>query len=198
MTGLSPRVRGNPPIAEWVYPRVCGGTERVSLTRSTGARVYPRVCGGTSPGLRGCVQGDFMRVYPRVCGGTQHDRGQPSVSIGTNGSIPACAGEPSTCTMVRAYPRVCGGTTRPERFAGLSPRVRGNPAVIRYTYPRVRGNPYHSQVYPRVCGGTRGARFNSPNCGSEVAGEPVQSLGLSPRVRGNPVGIPWGGVRDTR
>ena len=51
-----------------------------------------------------------------------------------SGSIPACAGEPSSCLPVgnfnRVYPRVCGGTRRrsphPEPTEGLSPRVRGN------------------------------------------------------------------------
>ena len=50
------------------------------------------------------------------------------------GSIPACAGEPSSSahprSMNRVYPRVCGGTTNETETmagrAGLSPRVRGN------------------------------------------------------------------------
>ena len=51
------------------------------------------------------------------------------------GSIPACAGEPPIGAPRQpdsgVYPRVCGGTWRVRTlgrgFAGLSPRVRGNP-----------------------------------------------------------------------
>ena len=53
-------------------------------------------------------------------------------------SIPAYAGEPTGYrkgrSSYRVYPRVCGGT--PERGylhcgrCGLSPRMRGNPAVV--------------------------------------------------------------------
>ena len=50
------------------------------------------------------------------------------------GSIPACAGEPSSIVVIywsnRVYPRVCGGTTEHDqphhKKKGLSPRVRGN------------------------------------------------------------------------
>ena len=53
----------------------------------------------------------------------------------SDGSIPACAGEPRprvcACMPPRVYPRVCGGTRSfGEGLAtsqGLSPRVRGNP-----------------------------------------------------------------------
>ena len=51
------------------------------------------------------------RVYPRVCGGTHRHR---SAGVG-GGSIPACAGEPTTISA----------DTR-EAWKGLSPRVRGN------------------------------------------------------------------------
>ena len=92
-----------------------------------------------------------MGVYPRVCGGTGHDilhvETTPGLSprvrgnlwfIGVqgdfNGSIPACAGEPSfNKNKIRGrmvYPRVCGGTTSllgcTISWTGLSPRVRGN------------------------------------------------------------------------
>ena len=58
---------------------------------------------------------------------------------GEGGSIPACAGEPTSfaarLTRRWVYPRVCGGTVINVSFIipppGLSPRVRGN---------RVRGN----------------------------------------------------------
>ena len=136
------------------------------------------------------------------------------------GSIPACAGEPQgglrpPCTKW-VYPRVCGGTSachaRCTRATGLSPRVRGNlpdtqhpqagnrsipacageplPSSIAMAscrvYPRVCGEPYDAAripcrrtVYPRVCGGTSARE-------AWRGTEP----GLSPRVRGNPLG--WG------
>ena len=113
------------------------------------------------------------------------------------GSIPACAGEPSTDTAYRpcctVYPRVCGGTSRPSASvhagSGLSPRVRGNLGtdsphhVYRRSIPACAGEPDHGSqcihaagVYPRVCGGTGRNLFTS-----------TASAGLSPRVRGNPL-----------
>ena len=112
-----------------------------------------------------------------------------------DGSIPACAGEPSgKCAftrMLRVYPRVCGGTarsiTRQLLPDGLSPRVRGNLPVIAFyasqggSIPACAGEPtaleVHDtgwQVYPRVCGGTRWQLNSLPG-----------DVGLSPRVRGN-------------
>ena len=52
-------------------------------------------------------------------------------------SIPACAGEPRPAVLERypepVYPRVCGGTRSARLgwsgWAGLSPRVRGNPPI---------------------------------------------------------------------
>ena len=111
------------------------------------------------------------------------------------GSIPACAGEPRLTAQrprkALVYPRVCGGTSRDWRRrkcpAGLSPRVRGNLAnwpagdYVRRSIPACAGEPSipaalppGREVYPRVCGGTqlRGGRLG-------------QSIGLSPRVRGN-------------
>ena len=116
---------------------------------------------------------------------------------GIVGSIPACAGEPSRQSAqpptVRVYPRVCGGTVRAGRPAagdgGLSPRVRGNrrgwsrrrggagsiPACAGEP-PPISTSPRTRAVYPRVCGGT---------AGWDVVME--SAMGLSPRVRGNPV-----------
>ena len=113
-------------------------------------------------------------------------------------SIPACAGEPTRTTSARpasqVYPRVCGGTGLSGGVAqvghGLSPRVRGNPAVVPAlricvrSIPACAGEPTRttsarpaSQVYPRVCGGT-----------SSRSGKSSSPFGLSPRVRGNPHG----------
>ena len=176
-SGLSPRVRGNPghrpeswqprgsipacageprggilwnPI-ERVYPRVCGGTSRSRLGRSSMSgsipacagepamppdiiprpRVYPRVCGGTGVALR--VVGQREGLSPRVRG----NQGRRPGGVVGHGSIPACAGEPPRPDRAPrrpgVYPRVCGGTLvegHGQGFAGgLSPRVRGNPQV---------------------------------------------------------------------
>ena len=114
--GLSPRVRGNPLISislfggrrsipacagepalpclgrclYWVYPRVCGGTPRWTISASR--------CEGLSPRVRGNRRGPLVAV------------------VGLR-SIPACAGEPSASPAARGsrgvYPRVCGGTSSP-------------------------------------------------------------------------------------
>ena len=109
VTGLSPRVRGNPangglgeiqgsipacageplgshPHPAWkeVYPRVCGGTVKVVR----GASVYPRVCGGTGMLPRG--QERPLGLSPRVRG----NRGRLRRAWPSMRSIPACAGEP--------------------------------------------------------------------------------------------------------
>ena len=132
--GLSPRVRGNPPVQ---YPKVvafrsipacagepCHGTGGVSFRT-----VYPRVCGGT---VQGCVVHIVNRgLSPRV-------RGNPQIrhpALRHFRSIPACAGEPSIDAISgltgTVYPRVCGGTVSNSpclgMMVGLSPRVRGNP-----------------------------------------------------------------------
>ena len=121
-----------------------------------------------------------------------------------NGSIPACAGEPTSPRIVYCksgvYPRVCGGTVcpgtgRPES-KGLSPRVRGNHAPdpptgrSRRSIPACAGEPCcrrppgrRRRVYPRVCGGTV-MRLWRKN----------QMPGLSPRVRGNRTGVGAGAL----
>ena len=119
----------------WVYPRVCGGTVCTS----------GRVVGtwGLSPRVRG-----DLRIVPENREGS--------------GSIPACAGEPSspspTVRIRRVYPRVCGGTI--SRLAcqvvalnrGSIPACAGEPVVEEEitqagkVYPRVmRGNLPHFQ-----------------------------------------------------
>ncbi len=92
------------------------------------------------------------------------------------GSIPARAGEPPRRARRRGrhgvYPRACGGTlvilACIGAFAGLSPRVRGNPnrfcrtSRSRRSIPARAGEPPSygaggsiSWVYPRACGGTQ-------------------------------------------
>ena len=157
------------------------------------SRVYPRVCGGTQVTDR--FAGGHWGLSPRVRGNLQR-RYQHNRRLG---SIPACAGEPSswldTQRSGRVYPRVCGGTIRHTKTAfrttGLSPRVRGNlplsPARVPQSgsIPACAGEPdieychvMHYEVYPRVCGGTRSG-----------PGRPGRPWGLSPRVRGNPVQV---------
>ena len=112
-TGLSPRVRGNPPPSPDTAARprsipACAGEPNTSLSRGGNYGLSPR------------VRGNRQRTEkPR-----RHRR-----------SIPACAGEPAPTLngmpVERVYPRVCGGTAlrRAARGVarGLSPRVRGNP-----------------------------------------------------------------------
>ena len=130
-------------------------------------------------------------LSPRVRG----NLGDADVRIGAGGSIPACAGEPTSFSAVRhgrrVYPRVCGGTqATPQEGAispGLSPRVRGNPhsgeaeRAVKWSIPACAGEPWRGRrpgtpprVYPRVCGGTV--------C---LLAHVVSFPGLSPRVRGN-------------
>ena len=156
-----------------------------------GPGVYPRVCGGTIHQV--CGRKRKRGLSPRVRG----NQLQVHDFVWSDGSIPACAGEPRCCRVSgdqgAVYPRVCGGTEcAPEPIdecAGLSPRVRGNPRGFktfgspRGSIPACAGEPQTSQtwttgpgVYPRVCGGTARAVWNR-----------VQSGGLSPRVRGNPI-----------
>ena len=139
--GLSPRVRGNrsntsllsrltrsipacagepccrrcPGTALRVYPRVCGGTKYKAVNAEVGEGLSPRVQGNP---------GQSTRVMaPRGDGSIPACAGEPSMvpsrrmSTGGTGSIPACAGEPFEPLNLygllppRVYPRVCGGTT---------------------------------------------------------------------------------------
>ena len=186
LTGLSPPVRGNPMLRRpplylmgsipacageppvptirrkprWVYPRLCGGTARLSIN--------PARCGGLSPPVRGNQAGLGRGVNPFR-------------------SIPACAGEPAGSSLgflrLPVYPRLCGGTStrtgRGMRGAGLSPPVRGNPSRRR---PRFPG----AGVYPRLCGGTWAKVSAMPmttGLSPPVRGNPaaVESGGLADR-----------------
>ena len=152
--GLSPRVRGNLQQCRFKSPSMrsipaCAGEPSSAEAKHQLQPVYPRVCGGTIasrrpyPVLRG--------LSPRVRGNRLH--WVPSRY--RKGSIPACAGEPSSSScgplQCPVYPRVCGGT-EPSRslnmnVRGLSPRVRGNrPAEVESGYwqgsiPACAGEP---------------------------------------------------------
>ena len=161
MSGLSPRVRGNPgrqpgrrrtrrsiparagePTPDLsaaylyrVYPRACGGTGHDWSRPDLGAGLS-RACGGTQYGVHDVIR--CLGLSPRVRG-NQLIVGRIPSDVG---SIPARAGEPkprpSWQTHRRAYPRACGGTSRGRLCGyarrGLSPRVRGNP--FRSSSPR--------------------------------------------------------------
>ena len=123
------------------------------VTPDTRYGVYPRVYGGTANATR---HGWPIRgLSPRV-------RGNRVVRVEAkevDGSIPACAGEPSAATwtagMRTVYPRVCGGTISSSMMVGtilgLSPRMRGNP-LGHIVWGTLSG------VYPRVNGGVKVGR----------------------------------------
>ena len=112
--GLSPRVRGNPPVVFEVLGDVgsipaCAGEPPCCISPIRPAKVYPRVCGGTAA----CPGGIWTTtgLSPRV-------RGNPPLPVRRSAlvrSIPVCAGEPNSgpapIPVFQVYPRVCGGTT---------------------------------------------------------------------------------------
>ena len=177
MPGLSPRVRGNlldtgPGLDTGRSIPACAGEPPLCFHLYYTYRVYP----------------------PRVRGNRKRNR----FPRRRTRSIPACAGEPPERNISRAqftvYPRVCGGTASGSGSGGgargLSPRVRGNhwwntiQATPTRSIPACAGEPDNpspeanrTRVYPRVCGGTM-----------DWTRRAVEALGLSPRVRGNPVG----------
>ena len=215
LSGLSPRVRGNPNRPDRAHRcgrsiPACAGEPDWGTARPYSVGVYPRVCGGTRYRVEGRWR--YQGLSPRVRGNLL----LWSVRGLHSGSIPACAGEPSGAGVIagsgRVYPRVCGGTPIPveslEHLAGLSPRVRGNQPPHRAhagavgSIPACAGEPPRrsrrtgsSTVYPRVCGGTPpGAspagsrrRVYPRVCGgtSACGSQTRTSMGLSPRVRGN-------------
>ena len=195
ISGLSPRVRGNPHLGDGLQDwrgsiPACAGEprSRVRLMSSTG--VYPRVCGGT--GCSSPTASDARGLSPRVRG----NRAPPPSLAVRSRSIPACAGEPRPghppCLRAWVYPRVCGGTSclcsTAHSQHGLSPRVRGNRKSrtnarrLTRSIPACAGEPalpsarpLRYPVYPRVCGGT-----------DKYVASGMPAEGLSPRVRGNP------------
>ncbi len=131
--GLSPRVRGSrPPPDEWRPRRgsipACAGEPRESRGTTPPGRVYPRVCGGAMKSTLSAWT--ICGLSPRVRGSLSGVSGNRDCA----GSIPACAGEPVMSARVfdvwEVYPRVCGGARKQNSNAsdanGLSPRVRGS------------------------------------------------------------------------
>ena len=146
--GLSPRVRGNPEQGQRRHGEkrsipACAGEPSFSSRYASACWVYPRVCGGTAnrrpPPLL------LSGLSPRVRGNQR----ESAVHLLCEGSIPACAGEPTPrpcphpCTTV--YPRVCGGTdlgdAAGQAGVGLSPRVRGNLGRSDLPFPAMRSIP---------------------------------------------------------
>ena len=198
VSGLSPRVRGNLLKFGFVSGRhrsipACAGQPKTLKGWRYQLAVYPRVCGAT---LITEFQEAWMRgLSPRVRG----NRSRWKWWKRHRGSIPACAGQPTKMMSIvgigMVYPRVCGATLAhgiPGRVGrGLSPRVRGNlPSAggvdaNRRSIPACAGQPWlmgfpaeWDEVYPRVCGATY-----HPPAGLTPIG------GLSPRVRGNRLGL---------
>ena len=192
--GPSPRVRGNPHrhlinLARAGSIPACAGKPPHRWTGATARTVHPRVCGETTAtDFSGqAPRGPSPRVRGNLLGA-----GRPAAG---KGSIPACAGKPSSdreCpARAEVHPRVCGETVSRSRSRavprGPSPRVRGNllgagrPAAGKGSIPACAGKPscacrrgVRCRVHPRVCGET--GFTDSPDSVSE---------GPSPRVRGN-------------
>ena len=93
--GLSPRVRGNPGcgglllLLPWSIP-ACAGEPARRPTPPAAPPVYPRVCGGTRMSI--FVSRTAIGLSPRVRGNREQVYGWHAVY----GSIPACAGEPTS------------------------------------------------------------------------------------------------------
>ena len=193
--GLSPRTRGNQPLAAVAdlavgpIPADAGEPARSSISTS-GDRAYPRGRGGTRHHRTRSKRGPGLS--PRTRGNHRRAPGDLALS----GPIPADAGEPlaydSAADIIGAYPRGRGGTPRQRRrwrqSMGLSPRTRGNHQVGRSQngasgpIPADAGEPSRalgcargSGAYPRGRGGT-----------SQFPAADYRPLGLSPRTRGNP------------
>ena len=112
--GLSPRVRGNrdqqiPFLVTHGSIPACAGEPLAIPGNPDTLGVYPRVCGGTM--VSGTAKNRYPGLSPRVRG----NRWQVDAHSFRDGSIPACAGEPSmkptAFDSARVYPRVCGGTS---------------------------------------------------------------------------------------
>ena len=192
--GPSPRVRGSHQTvpAAHVAPRsipACAGKPSTRGFRRALRRVHPRVCGEarSSTAFGSPVTGPS----PRVRG----SRTETVRWLGPLGSIPACAGKPSSHSRASAglgvHPRVCGEAqgrpVAPVGDLGPSPRVRGSPhapgdgSTRSRSIPACAGKPRPSRltaawsrVHPRVCGEA-----------TRPATRPLAHPGPSPRVRGS-------------
>ena len=164
LTGLSPRVRGNPgEVGHQVHYRgsIPASAGQPGLRRSPcGATGAPSSSRHRRRGLSPRVRGN----HPKIC-----------LCRGVLGSIPASAGQPFNVVFIlypnAVYPRECGATgfTKQTTWStpGLSPRVRGNRSSdikcvsIGRSIPASAGQPSScglprtgKRVYPRECGAT--------------------------------------------
>ena len=113
--GLSPRVRGNPPIRGrdrpgWRTIPARAGEPNWGISAAWQRADYPRACGGTSRLFLYPTQ--HMGLSPRVRG----NLGMNYFQMCDYGTIPARAGEPHPTvalkSLPRDYPRACGGTKK--------------------------------------------------------------------------------------
>ena len=192
--GLSPRRRGNRPVAVDVrrdtgpIPAQAREPAAFSVLRLM-RRAYPRAGGGTGP------RGTAITAIPGLSPRRRGNRGAERRARGLRGPIPAQAGEPGIRSLWvgegRAYPRAGGGTfgstAKGAPIPGLSPRRRGNPRPPEShersfgPIPAQAGEPASDPesrsttgAYPRAGGGTM----------SICSGVGFMA-GLSPRRRGN-------------
>ena len=134
--GLSPRMRGSRGIvgagSSFAGPIPAhAGEPMPPRPRESLPWAYPRACGGASnrPTPTSCKTGLSPRMRGSQLERLGGERGR--------GPIPAHAGEPcrrsGTGGALAAYPRACGGAGRSVDHNlchhGLSPRMRGSPAV---------------------------------------------------------------------
>ena len=171
-------------------------------------RIIP-ACAGRTPAVwwMPCRVPD----HPRVCGANAVNMPCPALSAGSSPRvrgelraqrhpperlriIPACAGRTAPRARTRRsgsdHPRVCGANTGTGtcggRSNGSSPRVRGErlPRRIHRTAQRIipacagrtapaSHPPAPAADHPRVCGANR-----------HTKGQPMSTIGSSPRVRG--------------
>ena len=205
LIGSSPRVRGkrvgagDGHLGVGLIPARAGKTGR-SGPRRRAWRAHPRVCGENWCPCR--QRAGHRGSSPRVRG----KPGELSAGDAKPRLIPACAGKTTgtgcTARARGAHPRVCGeNVTRvPDMFPfpGSSPRVRGK-------LHGLAGNCGDGGLIPACAGKTSGPpRASSPGrahprvCGEnlEGAGEGVDGLGSSPRVRGKLAGVRHRRVRQ--
>ncbi len=192
--GLSPPARGSllfgslAPTARGSIPARAGEPHCRSPVGSQ-RRVYPRPRGGAPRTPVGCAL--CWGLSPPARGSPDHP--YPITSGGR--SIPARAGEPSTCCFLSiclmVYPRPRGGageiSLSPAEAQGLSPPARGSPFISQTHGLQVRSIPARageprpcsplsplSPVYPRPRGGADRQRTNAS-----------PPSGLSPPARGS-------------
>ena len=194
MSGLSPPTRGNLCESSSLLTArrsipAHAGEPASSSPNTTAAAVYPRPRGGTD----GAIENN--KISDGLSPPTRGNRVRAPAGTSRRRSIPAHAGEPSSCDTCRSrwavYPRPRGGTSVDNSLnrmrEGLSPPTRGNPPLGETAPPPARSIPAHAgepsaprpavaqrEVYPRPRGGTAFRRGRDSSAG-----------GLSPPTRGN-------------